>query len=95
MTTTEQAPGQAGPRIRLVEDEPRIRDFITRALVTAGYEVAAAGTGTDGLRLALAGDYDLVILDLIMVDVCVRRLRSKLGFELIKTVRGEGYRLAS
>jgi DNA-binding response OmpR family regulator len=29
-----------------------------------------------------------------VVDVCVRRLRSKLGFELIKTVRGEGYRLA-
>jgi DNA-binding response OmpR family regulator len=25
----------------------------------------------------------------------VRRLRSKLGFDLIKTVRGEGYRLAS
>jgi len=30
-----------------------------------------------------------------VVDVCVRRLRSKLGFELIKTVRGEGYQLAS
>ena len=30
-----------------------------------------------------------------VVDVCVRRLRSKLGFDLIKTVRGEGYRLAS
>ena len=30
-----------------------------------------------------------------VVDVCVRRLRSKLGFELIETVRGEGYRLAS
>ena len=28
-----------------------------------------------------------------VVDVCVRRLRSKLGFELIKTVRGEGYQL--
>ena len=27
-----------------------------------------------------------------VVDVCVRRLRSKLGFDLIKTVRGEGYR---
>jgi DNA-binding response OmpR family regulator len=26
--------------------------------------------------------------------VCVRRLRSKLGFDLIKTVRGEGYQLA-
>src|SRR5215469_10555318 len=28
------------------------------------------------------------------VDVCVRRLRSKLGFDLIETVRGEGYQLA-
>jgi DNA-binding response OmpR family regulator len=29
-----------------------------------------------------------------VVDVCVRRLRSKLGFELIRTVRGAGYQLA-
>jgi two-component system OmpR family response regulator len=28
-----------------------------------------------------------------VVDVCVRRIRSKLGFDLIKTVRGEGYQL--
>jgi len=30
-----------------------------------------------------------------VVDVCVRRLRSKLGFALIETVRGAGYRLAA
>jgi DNA-binding response OmpR family regulator len=30
-----------------------------------------------------------------VVDVCVRRLRSKLGFDLIKTVRGAGYQLTS
>jgi DNA-binding response OmpR family regulator len=30
-----------------------------------------------------------------LVDVCIRRLRAKLGFTLIETVRGEGYRLAS
>jgi DNA-binding response OmpR family regulator len=30
-----------------------------------------------------------------VVDVCVRRLRSKLGFDLIKTVRGEGYQLSA
>jgi DNA-binding response OmpR family regulator len=28
-----------------------------------------------------------------VVDVCVRRLRSKLGFDLIRTVRGKGYQL--
>jgi two-component system, OmpR family, response regulator len=69
MTTAEQAQSQAGPRILLVEDEPRIRDFITRALVSAGYGVAAARCGTEGLRMALASDYDLVILDLIMPDI--------------------------
>jgi two-component system OmpR family response regulator len=30
-----------------------------------------------------------------VVDVCVKRIRSKLGFDLIKTVRGEGYQLLS
>ncbi len=30
-----------------------------------------------------------------VVDVCVRRVRSKLGFDLIKTVRGEGYKLVA
>lgn len=30
-----------------------------------------------------------------VVDVCVRRIRAKLGFELIKTVRGAGYQLVS
>lgn len=30
-----------------------------------------------------------------VVDVCVWRLRTKLGFDLIKTVRGEGYQLAA
>jgi two-component system OmpR family response regulator len=68
-TTMEQTPSPGGPRILLVEDEPRIRDFITRALVTAGYEVTPAGCGTEGLRLAHASDYDLVILDLIMPDI--------------------------
>jgi DNA-binding response OmpR family regulator len=58
-----------GPRILLVEDEPRIRDFITRALLTAGYEVAAARCGNEGLHMAQASDYDLVILDLIMPDI--------------------------
>jgi two-component system, OmpR family, response regulator len=69
MTTAEQAQSHGGPRILLVEDEPRIRDFITRALLASGYGVAAARCGTEGLRMAHAGDYGLVILDLIMPDI--------------------------
>jgi len=198
-TTVTQELFSAPKRILTVDDEPKIRSFISRALTAAGYATDSASTGTEGLRQALAGHYDLIILDLVMpdmkgpdfldrllsqrpdqavmvlscladvptkvdclergaqdyltkpfslaellarvrvrlrvdahphdetaragevirageltldvgtllatvwgydfdpgsnvVDVCVRRLRSKLGFDLIKTVRGEGYQL--
>jgi DNA-binding response OmpR family regulator len=78
MTTGEPAQSQAGPRILLVEDEPRIRDFITRALATAGSGVAGARCGTEGLRMALETDYDLVILDLIMPDIDGRTVLAQL-----------------
>jgi DNA-binding response OmpR family regulator len=81
MTTPEQAEGVAGARILLVDDEPRIRDFISRALEAAGYAVDAAGSGTEGLRQAVAADYDLVILDLIMPDMDGRVFMTQLLHE--------------
>ncbi len=78
MTAAEQAQRRPDPRILLVDDEPRIRDFITRALATAGYAVDAARNGGDGLRMALAGDYDLVILDLVMPDMDGRQILTQL-----------------
>jgi two-component system OmpR family response regulator len=78
MTGSEQTRDEPGSRILLVDDEPRIRDFITRALVTAGYTVDAASCGDEGLRMALAAEYDLVILDLIMPDVDGRQVLTQL-----------------
>lgn len=78
MVVSGQAEGPESPRILLVDDEPRIRDFISRALVTAGYAVDAACSGTEGLRYALAGDYDLIILDLIMPDMDGRHFLTQL-----------------
>ena len=78
MTASEQAEGAGGPHILLVDDEPRIRDFISRALETAGYAVDAACSGAEGLRQAVAGDYDLIILDLIMPDMDGRVVLAQL-----------------
>lgn len=78
MTATEQAGGAAGPRILLVDDEPRICDFISRALENAGCAVDAVGSGADALRQAIVGDYDLVILDLLMPDMDGRRFLTEL-----------------
>ena len=78
LTASDQADGTAGQRILVVDDEPRIRDFITRALVTAGYAVDAASNGSDGLRQAIVGDYGLVILDLIMPGLDGRQFLAQL-----------------
>src|SRR5215831_8807727 len=78
MMASEQAEDLTGPRILVVDDEPRIRDFITRALLTAGYAVDAACDGSTGLRQALADDYDLVILDLIMPGMDGRHMLAQL-----------------
>jgi DNA-binding response OmpR family regulator len=78
ITASGHADGAAAQRILVVDDEPRIRDFISRALVTAGYAVDAACDGTEGLRQAIQGDYDLVILDLLMPGLDGRQFLSQL-----------------
>jgi DNA-binding response OmpR family regulator len=50
--------------ILLIEDEPRIRAFITRGLGAEGFTVEEADDGQVGLNRALDDRCDLVILDL-------------------------------
>ena len=66
-------------RILVVDDEPQIRDMITRALEAVGYEIDTAADGAAGLRLALADDYHLVILDLVMPVADGRQVRPGSG----------------
>jgi two-component system copper resistance phosphate regulon response regulator CusR len=53
-------------RILVIEDESRIRSFLTRALTADGFAVDGADNGQDGLERAVRGSYDLVILDLLL-----------------------------
>jgi two-component system, OmpR family, copper resistance phosphate regulon response regulator CusR len=50
----------------MVEDESRIRDFLTRAFESEGFGVTAVEDGDRGLALALHGEHDLVLLDLML-----------------------------
>jgi DNA-binding response OmpR family regulator len=78
MMTDRPARRPAGSRILLVEDEPRIRDFICRALSGAGYDAETAPDGSAGLSRARADEYDLVILDLVMPDMDGRTVLAQL-----------------
>jgi DNA-binding response OmpR family regulator len=53
-------------RILVIEDESRIRSFLSRALEAEGFAVDGADNGPDGLERALRGIHDLVILDLLL-----------------------------
>ncbi|HEY7628156.1 MAG TPA: response regulator transcription factor [Ilumatobacteraceae bacterium] len=53
-------------RLLVIEDEPRLASFVTRALQSAGYGVDVADDGRSGLTMALTGSYAVVILDLTL-----------------------------
>jgi DNA-binding response OmpR family regulator len=66
--------------VLVVDDEPTIRDVVSRYLVRAGYETIVAATGREALRRAGEGRPDVVVLDLMLPDVdgleVMRRLRQ-------------------
>ncbi|HZD18930.1 MAG TPA: response regulator transcription factor [Actinomycetota bacterium] len=53
-------------RVLVVDDEPRIASFVSRALAAEGFRVESAGDGVRGLELARTGRYELVVLDLLL-----------------------------
>ncbi|MCC2545443.1 response regulator transcription factor [Hymenobacter sp. BT175] len=67
-------------KILLVEDEPTVASFLHQGLSEQQYIVDLAADGLMGLRLALVGGYDLVILDQLLpglsgLEVC-RQVRA-------------------
>lgn len=63
----------------LVEDDPTIADFVAKGLREASFSVDHAPDGEMGLQLALTGDYDVAVIDLM--------LPKRDGLSLIQTLR--------
>ncbi|MEG6616720.1 response regulator transcription factor [Peptococcaceae bacterium 1198_IL3148] len=71
----------AGQRILLVEDEVKIARFLELELKHEGYQVEQAHNGWQGLETALEGQFDLIILDIMLPEIngleILRRIRKK------------------
>jgi len=67
-------------KILIVEDEPKAGDYLQQGLREAGFAVELVHNGVDGLHLALGGDHDLLILDVMLPGLdgwsVLRRLRA-------------------
>jgi DNA-binding response OmpR family regulator len=56
-------------RVLVIDDEPKIVSFITRALTARGFDVDSVPDGARGLELACSGGYAVVVLDLRLPDL--------------------------
>ncbi|KAF0816966.1 MULTISPECIES: response regulator transcription factor [unclassified Cytobacillus] len=81
-------------KILLVDDEERIRRLLKMYLERENYSIDEAENGNQALSKALANDYDVILLDLMMpgkdgIEVC-RELREKKATPVIMlTAKGE------
>lgn len=76
--TASADPGAAGA-ILVVDDEARNRELLARRLTRLGYDVAAAADGREALLAIESGDFDLVLLDVLMEGMS--------GMEALEAIR--------
>jgi len=67
-------------KILLVEDNEMNRDMLSRRLQRKGFEVAMAVDGKQGVEMARAGGYDLILMDMSLPEIdgweATRQLRA-------------------
>jgi two-component system OmpR family response regulator len=67
-------------RVLVAEDDPKVAQVLVGGLRAAGFEIELANDGDAAIRLAMAEDVDVVLLDLMMP--------SRSGFEILEALRG-------
>ncbi|AEG58767.1 response regulator transcription factor [Desulforamulus ruminis] len=68
-----------GQKILVIEDELKLSRFIELELKHEGYQVEQAHNGRDGLQKALDGEFDLILLDIMLPSIN--------GMEILRRVR--------
>ena len=70
----------AAKRVLLVEDNETNRDMLSRRLMKRGFEVEIAMDGRAGVDMALAGGFDVVLMDMNLPEIdgweAARRIRA-------------------
>ncbi len=69
-------------RVLIVEDDVGISRFICQGLNEAGYAVDSAADGDEGLNYAIAAEYDVIVLDVMLPKLD--------GLSLLKDLRQRG-----
>lgn len=68
-------------KVLIIEDEPKVRQLLDKGFTEAGFNVETSADGEEGLQLALAESYDLLIVDVMLPGLD--------GFSLVEELRGQ------
>src|SRR6187551_1436841 len=71
-------------RLLLVEDDARMRNLVSGGLTEEGHEVDSADSAAPALQLAGRGNYDVIVLDVMLPDAS--------GLEIVRSLRTTGDR---
>ena len=66
-------------RILVVDDEPNVREMVSKIVSVIGHEPVTAGSGKEALEILKNGPFSILITDIRMPEMD--------GFELMKAVR--------
>jgi two-component system OmpR family response regulator len=69
-------------KLLLVEDDKEVAAYVSRALGESGHTVDTAHVGRDGLLLAAAEPYDVIVLDRMLPQID--------GLAILRTIRASG-----
>ena len=69
-------------KVLIVEDEQKTGDYLKQGLSEAGFVADIARNGVDGLHLATTGEYDLLILDVMLPGMN--------GWQVMEALRRDG-----
>jgi two-component system response regulator ArlR len=77
-------------KILIIEDSAASADIISKTLEAEDYEISLAKDGAGGFQKAVSGEFDLVIIDIVLPDVngleVCREIKSKLAKESPKII---------
>jgi excisionase family DNA binding protein len=92
--TTTPARSRPAPLVLIVDDDPRIREFVRVNLEMDGFAVREAGSADEGLDALEAEPPDLILLDVMMPQVdgweMLQRVRERHGVDSIQVIMFSG-----
>ena len=66
-------------RLLIVDDDPDLCDLVQRYLEAEGFVISVVHSGAEGTHAGISGNYDLIVLDVMLPDIK--------GFDVLRELR--------